>query len=227
MKIKDLPEMEKPYEKFENYGAERLSDAELLAIIIKSGTKDKTSVELAQEILLLDSEKRGLNFLKEVSIDDLRKIKGLGRVKAIQLKATIELAKRISKPYKILRKTVTSPDDVAEVLMSDMKDSSQEMMKVIVLNVKNEIVRVSTISLGTANSTLIEARDVFKEAIRYNSTRIIVAHNHPSGDPTPSKSDIVFSARLRDAGKIIGIEVLDHVIIGNDKFCSLKRMNKF
>ncbi len=227
MKIKDLPEMEKPYEKFENYGAERLSDAELLAIIIKSGTKDKTSVELAQEILLLDSEKRGLNFLKEVSIDDLRKIKGLGRVKAIQLKATIELAKRISKPYKILRKTVTSPDDVAEVLMSDMKDSSQEMMKVIVLNVKNEIVRVSTISLGTANSTLIEARDVFKEAIRYNSTRIIVAHNHPSGDPTPSKSDIVFSARLRDAGKLIGIEVLDHVIIGNDKFCSLKRMNKF
>ena len=227
MKIKDLPEMEKPYEKFENYGAERLSDAELLAIIIKSGTKDKTSVELAQEILLLDSEKRGLNFLKEVSIDDLRKIKGLGRVKAIQLKATIELAKRISKPYKILRKTVTSPDDVAEVLMSDMKDSSQEMMNVIVLNVKNEIVRVSTISLGTANSTLIEARDVFKEAIRYNSTRIIVAHNHPSGDPTPSKSDIVFSARLRDAGKLIGIEVLDHVIIGNDKFCSLKRMNKF
>lgn len=227
MKIKDLPEMEKPYEKFENYGAERLSDAELLAIIIKSGTKDKTSVELAQEILLLDSEKRGLNFLKEVSIDDLRKIKGLGRVKAIQLKATIELAKRISKPYKILRKTITSPDDVAEVLMSDMKDSSQEMMKVIVLNVKNEIVRVSTISLGTANSTLIEARDVFKEAIRYNSTRIIVAHNHPSGDPTPSKSDIVFSARLRDEGKLIGIEVLDHVIIGNDKFCSLKRMNKF
>lgn len=227
MKIKDLPEMEKPYEKFENYGAERLSDAELLAIIIKSGTKDKTSVELAQEILLLDSEKRGLNFLREISIDDLRKIKGLGRVKAIQLKATIELAKRISKPYKILRKTVTSPDDVAEVLMSDMKDSSQEMMKVIVLNVKNEIVRVSTISLGTANSTLIEARDVFKEAIRYNSTRIIVAHNHPSGDPTPSKSDIVFSARLRDAGKLIGIEVLDHVIIGNDKFCSLKRMNKF
>ena len=227
MKIKDLPEMEKPYEKFENYGAQRLSDAELLAIIIKSGTKDTTSVELAQEILLLDSEKRGLNFLKEVSIDDLRKIKGLGRVKAIQLKATIELAKRISKPYKILRKTITSPDDVAEVLMSDMKDSSQEMMKVIVLNVKNEIVRVSTISLGTANSTLIEARDVFKEAIRYNSTRIIVAHNHPSGDPTPSKSDIVFSARLRDAGKLIGIEVLDHVIIGNDKFCSLKRMNKF
>lgn len=227
MKIKDLPEMEKPYEKFENYGAERLSDAELLAIIIKSGTKDKTSVELAQEILLLDSEKRGLNFLKEVSIDDLRKIKGLGRVKAIQLKATIELANRISKPYKILRKTVTSPDDVAEVLMSDMKDSSQEMMKVVVLNVKNEIVRVSTISLGTANSTLIEARDVFKEAIRANCTRIIVAHNHPSGDPTPSKSDIVFSVRLRDAGKLIGIELLDHVIIGNDRFCSLKRMNKF
>lgn len=227
MKIKDLPEMEKPYEKLENYGVERLSDSELLAIIIKSGTKNKTSVELAQEILLLDNEKRGLNFLKDVSIDDLRKIKGLGRVKAIQLKATIELANRISKPYKILRKIVTSPEDVADVLMADMKDSLQEMMKVVVLNVKNEIVRIATIGIGTANSTLIEVRDVFKEPIRSNATRIIVAHNHPSGDPTPSKSDILFSVKLRDAGKLIGIELLDHIIIGNGKFCSLKRMNKF
>lgn len=227
MKIKDLPEMEKPYEKLENYGAVRLSDAELLAVILKSGTKNKTSIELAQEVLLLDSEKAGLSFLSDVSLDDLQKIKGLGRVKAIQLKATIELAKRISKPYNILKKSVTTPEEVANILMPDMRDSTQEIMKVIVLNVKNQIIKISTIGIGTANATLIEARDVFKEPIRLNSTRIIVAHNHPSGDPTPSKSDVSFSIKMRDAGQLIGIELLDHIIIGNGKYCSLKRMNKF
>ena len=100
-------------------------------------------------------------------------------------------------------------------------------MKVVVLNVKNQIVKISTIGIGTANATLIEARDVFKEPIRLNSTRIIVAHNHPSGDPTPSKSDVLFSIKMRDAGKLIGIELLDHIVIGNGEYCSLKRMNKF
>lgn len=227
MKIKDLPEMEKPYEKLENYGATKLSDAELLAVIIKSGTKNKTSIELAQEVLLLDGENAGLSFLNDISIEDLQKIKGLGRVKAIQLKATIELAKRISKPYNISKKSVTTPDEVANILMPDMRDASQEIMKVVVLNVKNQIIKISTIGIGTANATLIEARDVFKEPIRLNSTRIIVAHNHPSGDPTPSKSDVLFSIKMREAGKLIGIELLDHIVIGNGEYCSLKRMNKF
>lgn len=227
MKIKDLPEMEKPYEKLENYGASRLSDAELLAVVLKSGTKNKTSVELAQEILLLDSEEKGLNFLKDIPTDELQKIKGLGRVKAIQLKAVVELATRISKPRKIIKRIITSPEEVANILMADMKDETQEIMKVLVLNTKNEIIRIATVGIGTANVNLIEVRDVFKEPIRSNATKIILAHNHPSGDPSPSNSDVTFSVKMREFGAVMGIEVLDHVIIGNGKFSSLKRMKKF
>lgn len=227
MKIKDLPEMEKPYEKLENYGASKLSDAELLAVVLKSGTKNKTSVELAQEILLLDSEEKGLNFLKDIPTDELQKIKGLGRVKAIQLKAVVELAIRISTPRKIIKRIITSPEEVANILMADMKDETQEIMKVLVLNTKNEIIRIATVGIGTANVNLIEVRDVFKEPIRSNATKIILAHNHPSGDPSPSNSDITFSVKMREFGAVMGIEVLDHVIIGNGKFSSLKRMKKF
>lgn len=227
MKIKDLPEMEKPYEKLENYGASKLSDAELLAVVLKSGTKNKTSVELAQEILLLDSEEKGLNFLKDIPTDELQKIKGLGRVKAIQLKALVELATRISTPRKIIKRIITSPEEVANILMADMKDETQEIMKVLVLNTKNEIIRIATVGIGTANVNLIEVRDVFKEPIRSNATKIILAHNHPSGDPSPSNSDITFSVKMREFGAVMGIEVLDHVIIGNGKFSSLKRMKKF
>lgn len=227
MKIKDLPEMEKPYEKLENYGASKLSDAELLAVVLKSGTKNKTSVELAQEILLLDSEEKGLNFLKDIPTDELQKIKGLGRVKAIQLKAVVELATRISTPRKIIKRIITSPEEVANILMADMKDETQEIMKVLVLNTKNEIIRIATVGIGTANVNLIEVRDVFKEPIRSNATKIILAHNHPSGDPSPSNSDITFSVKMREFGAAMGIEVLDHVIIGNGKFSSLKRMKKF
>lgn len=227
MKIKDLPEMEKPYEKLENYGASRLSDAELLAVVLKSGTKNKTSVELAQEILLLDSEEKGLNFLKDIPTDELQKIKGLGRVKAIQLKAVVELATRISTPRKIIKRIITSPEEVANILMADMKDETQEIMKVLVLNTKNEIIRIATVGIGTANVNLIEVRDVFKEPIRSNATKIILAHNHPSGDPSPSNSDVTFSVKMREFGAVMGIEVLDHVIIGNGKFSSLKRMKKF
>lgn len=227
MKIKDLPEMEKPYEKLENYGASKLSDAELLAVMLKSGTKNKTSVELAQEILLLDSEEKGLNFLKDIPTDELQKIKGLGRVKAIQLKAVVELASRISTPRKIIRRIITSPEEVANILMADMKDETQEIMKVLILNTRNEIVRIATVGIGTANFNLIEVRDVFKEPIRSNATKIILAHNHPSGDPSPSKSDITFSVKMREIGAVMGIEVLDHVIIGDGRFSSLKRMKKF
>lgn len=227
MKIKDLPEMEKPYEKLENYGASKLSDAELLAVVLKSGTKNKTSVELAQEILLLDTEEKGLNFLKDIPTDELQKIKGLGRVKAIQLKAVVELATRISTPRKIIKRIITSPEEVANILMADMKDETQEIMKVLVLNTKNEIIRIATVGIGTANVNLIEVRDVFKEPIRSNATKIILAHNHPSGDPSPSNSDITFSVKMREFGAVMGIEVLDHVIIGNGKFSSLKRMKKF
>lgn len=227
MKIKDLPEMEKPYEKLENYGAEKLSDAELLAVIIKSGIKNMTAVQLAQEVLLLDKDNVGISFLKNITIENLQKIKGLGRVKAIQLKAIAELSIRMAKPQKIFRKEICSPEAVAEILMNEMKDESQEMIKTILLNTQNQLIRIVTNAVGTASSSIVEIKDVFKEPIKSNASRIILVHNHPSGDPTPSNSDIRFSIKMRDAGAIFGIEVVDHVIIGDGKFTSLKRLRKF
>lgn len=227
MKIKDLPDMEKPYEKLENYGGKVLSDAELLAVIIKSGTKDKTVVEVAQETLLLDKDKKGLSFLNDVSIEELQKVKGLGRVKAIQLKAVAELASRISRPQKILRKEITSPEDVVEILMNEMRNEPQEIIKTLILNTKSELIRIVTNAMGTVNSSLVEVRDIFKEPIKSNATQIILVHNHPSGDPYPSQSDIRFTKKIKEAGEVFGIEVVDHIIIGDGIFSSLKRLRKF
>lgn len=227
MKIKDLPEMEKPYEKLENYGAEKLSDAELLAVVIKTGTKNYTAVQIAQQILKLDREQRGLTFLKNATFEELRKIKGLGRVKTIQIKAVVELASRMSKPQKILRKIIESPEDVARILMPDMQHEEQEVMKTLIMNTQNELLTITTNAIGTVNIAYVEVRDIFKDAMRYNASRIIIVHNHPSGNPTPSASDVKFSKKIKDAGELFGIELIDHIIIGNGSFNSLKRMKKF
>ncbi len=227
MRIRDLPETEKPYEKIENYGAECLSNAELLAVIIKSGTKNVTAVEIAQQILLLDKENQGLGFLKNVSLEDLQNINGLGRVKSIQMKALAEFAIRFSKPQTIVRKAITSPEDVAEILMAELKNESQEIVKTLILNNQNELIRIVTNAVGSGNSSYIEIKDIFKEAIKSSATKIIVVHNHPSGSIEPSLEDIKFTYKVKDAGELIGIELIDHVIIGNSKFASLKRLNKF
>lgn len=227
MKIKDLPETEKPYEKIENYGAECLSNAELLAVIIKSGTKNVTAVEIAQQILLLDKENQGLGFLKNVSFEDLQNINGLGRVKSIQMKALAEFAIRFSKPQMIVRKAITSPEDVAGILMAEMKDEPQEIVKTLILNNQNELIRVVTNAVGSGNSSYIEIKDIFKEAIKSSATKIIVVHNHPSGSVEPSLEDVKFTYKVKDAGELMGIELVDHVIIGNGKFASLKRLKKF
>lgn len=227
MKIKDLPDMEKPYEKLEAYGASRLSDAELLAIIIRTGTKNSTSIELAQKLLLLDTEKRGLSFLKNISIQEMMQIKGLGRVKAIQLKAVFELAGRFLVPSINKRLVITGPDIVAKLLMNELKDETQEMIKTIIMNTQNELIRIVTNAIGSVNASIIEVRDIFKEPIKSNAPKIIIVHNHPSGNPEPSASDIKFTHKIHDMGEMLGIELLDHIIIGNNSFLSLKRLKKF
>lgn len=225
MKLKDLPETEKPYEKIENYGAQFLSNAELLAVIIKTGTKDKTAIEIAQEILLLDYQKQGLSFLKDISIEDLKNIKGLGRVKSIQLKAMVEFAVRFSKPSTIQKKSITSPEDVATLLMNELKDEPQELIKTLILNTQNELMRIVTITKGSANSSYVEIKDIFKDAIKSNASRIILVHNHPSGQVSPSRADIELTNKVRHAGELLNIELLDHIIIGDGIFSSLKRDN--
>lgn len=223
MKIKDLPQSERPYEKLEHYGEQNLSNAELLAIIIKSGTKDESSIIIAQKILSLNTgmHSNNLRFLQDISIEEFMQIKGIGKVKAIQLKAICELTKRMARPINEQKQTIKSPKDVAEMLIPELRYEKQEIVRVIVLNNKNVVLKVATISLGGSNFACIEPRDVLSEAIKMQAPRIILVHNHPSGDSTPSKGDFKVTDRIFEAASLMGIELLDHIIIGDGNYRSL------
>lgn len=223
LKMTDLPASERPYEKLEKFGAETLSNAELLAIIIRTGNRDETSVALAQRLLMQGEGGNGLVFLYNVSLEQLRKIKGIGRVKAIQLKALMELSKRISSTFGMdKRLTLKSPEDVSGLLMEEMRHLNKEVFKVILLNTKNHLIKHMNISIGSLNASVVHPREVFSEAVKAGCSGVIFAHNHPSGDPEPSMEDIETTRRLVSAGNILGIKVLDHVIIGNGRYVSLK-----
>lgn len=221
MKMKELPLSERPYEKLELYGADKLSNAELLAIIIKTGTKEKTVVTIAQEILKLQNG-NNLRFLADLSIEDFMKIKGIGKVKAIQLKAVAELTKRIARPIDNKIK-IKSAKDVADLLMPEMRYEKREIAKVILLNSKNIIQKIINISLGGANFACLEPKDVLSEAIKIGAPKIILVHNHPSGDAHPSKSDFTLTERLYESAQIIGIDLLDHIVIGDGTYESILR----
>ena len=221
MKMKEIPSSERPYEKLEFYGAEKLSNAELLAIIIKTGTKDKTVVMIAQEILKLQSGK-SLRFLQDLSIEDFMQIKGIGKIKAIQLKAVAELTKRVGQPIDSKIKIKTAKD-VADLLMAEMKYEKREIAKVLLLNSKNIIQKVVDISLGGTNFAYLEPKDVFTEAIKIGAPKIILVHNHPSGDAKPSKSDFALTERIYDAAQILGVDLLDHIVIGDETYESILR----
>ena len=227
MKIKELPEGERPYEKLELYGEKALSNAELLAIIIKNGTKEKTSVEIANEIINLNQtpDRRDLNFLREFSLEELMNIKGIGRVKAIQIKAICELATRMGKPSNYKKVQIKSSKDVAELLMNDLRFEKREMAKIIILNNKNIIMRIIDVALGAGNFSNLNIRYVLSEAVKINGPKIILVHNHPSGDPTPSKSDIIVTNKLKEAGNTLNVELLDHIIIGNMQYKSILSEN--
>ena len=221
MKIKELPLSERPYEKLVNYGAENLSNAELLAIIIKTGTKERTSVSIAQEILNLNGDVDNLRFLQDVSLEEFMRIKGVGEVKAIQLKAVCELTKRISRPINNQKIVIKSPEDVAKILIPELRYEKRELAKVIILNTKNVIQRIADISLGGTNFACIEPKDVLVEAIKMQAPKIILVHNHPSGDPTPSKGDYNVTDRIYEAAELVGINLLDHIVIGDGTYRSL------
>ena len=222
MKVKELPISERPYEKLEMYGEKALSNAELIAIIIKSGTKEESSVNIAQRILALDKNgENNLSFLQNVSIKEFMSIKGVGKVKAIQLKAICELTKRMSKPFDASQIQINSPKDVAKILTNEMKYEKREIVKAIILNSKNIIIKIVDICYGGTNSAILSPKDVLQEVIKIGAPKIILVHNHPSGDPTPSKKDIEFTERLLKASKIIGIEFLDHIVIGEYGYRSI------
>lgn len=223
IKMKELPLSERPYEKLEMYGAEVLTNSELLAIIIKTGTRDETSIMLAQKILNLksDNQNQDLRFLQDISIKELMTIKGIGKVKAIQIKAIGELTKRLSKPINNMKIKLKSSKEVADLFMQEMRYEKKEIMKLVILNSKNVIQKIINISLGATNSVSVEPKEILLEAIKCQANRIILIHNHPSGDPTPSKLDYVFTDRIYECADIMGIELLDHIVIGDGKYTSI------
>ena len=225
IKMKELPISERPYEKLELYGADKLTNSELLAIIIKTGTKDETAVSLAQRILKLNDtvQKEDLSFLQNISISEYMTIKGIGKVKAIQLIALGEIAKRINKPINKQNIKIKSSKDVANLLMNELRNEKREKVKLILLNSKNIIMKIKDISYGGTNFSMIETREILEEVIKTQAPKMILVHNHPSGDVTPSKADFSMTDRIYDAAKLVGVELLDHIIIGDNKFESILR----
>lgn len=223
MKIKELPLTERPYEKLEIYGAESLSNAELLAIIIKTGTKEQSAVSIAQNILKLNeqAEQENLRFLQEIALEEFMKIKGIGKVKAIQLKAICELTKRIARPINKKKPIIKTPKDVADMLIPELRYEKQEKVKVLILNSKNTVLKTYDVSLGGSNFAYIEPKDVLAEAIKMQAPKIILVHNHPSGDAKPSKGDYKVTDRIYEAAQLMGIQLLDHIIIGDGLYQSL------
>lgn len=221
IKLKDVPALERPYEKLEMYGAENLSNSELLAIIIKTGSKEESAISLAQRILSLNHKNVDLTFLQDLSLQEFMQIKGIGKVKAIQLKAVCELAKRIGRPTNKDKVIIRTPEDVANLLMKEMKYAKREIAKVILLNTKNVVQKITNISLGATNLAVIEPKDVFVDAIKMQMPKMILVHNHPSGDPTPSKADFCMTDRIYEGAELLGIELLDHIVIGDEKFESI------
>ncbi len=220
--IKQLPETERPYEKLELYGEKALSNAELLAIIIKTGTKEETSLQLAQKILKLnENQNESLEFIQDISIEEFMQIKGIGKVKAIQIKAVCELATRIFKSSNYKKIKVKKPDDIAKFLISELKFQKREILKLIILDNRNQILKIKDVAVGQKNQVFASIREILSEPIKMNAPKIIIAHNHPSGDPTPSEPDKKFTYELYKKANEFDIELLDHIVIGSENYTSI------
>lgn len=218
MKIKDFPKVDRPREKLEHYGPERLSDSELLAILLRTGSEGINVIELANKIL----RKFGGAGLISASIQELKNTFGLGSAKASEIIAAFELSRRfLQNKQSVL---LLSPKDVWDQLR-DIRDNKKEHFVIFFLDVRNQEIKREIVSVGSLNANLVHPREVFESAVRHLAAQIIMAHNHPSGDLEPSKNDIEITKRLINAGKIIGIEVMDHIIVSRDKFYSFKEHN--
>lgn len=218
--IKNMPESERPREKMLTHGCQSLSNAELLAIILSTGTRDKTAIDLARGILNMSAE--GLRTLTDCTIEELMQIRGVGLAKASQVIAAVELGKRIALTTNVDNYKIQGPEDVGNLLMEEMRYLNKEIFNIILLNTKNNVISIENISVGSLNASIVHPREVFNIAIRRSSSAIILAHNHPSGDPKPSTEDINITKRLIEAGSIVGINVLDHIIIGDGVYFSMK-----
>lgn len=219
--MKQLPLSERPYEKFETDGAEKLSEKELLSVIIRTGTKNDRADQIALR-LLESCGNDGLQALWNMDLGQLKKIPGIGKVKAIQILCVCELAKRLARGKRILGTKVSSPEDIISYYNVHLKYQEKEHLILLILDSKNRILSEETLSIGTINATIADPREIFFTALKKNAVSIILLHNHPSGDPVPSTEDIISTKQIIEAGKIIGIQLYDHIIIGQNSYVSLR-----
>jgi DNA repair protein RadC len=217
--VRDLPRQERPRERLQKFGPEALSAQELLALVIGRGIPKKSVMSIAQELLVRFGNVRAIS---HATIEELSQIKGIGLAKAAQIKASFELGRREELEPELKNFDIKDPESVVKAIRASIKDKAKEHFKLILLNPRNKIIGISTISIGTLNASLVHPREVFKDAITHSAASVVLAHNHPSGDPEPSEDDIKITKKLVDSGKILGIEVLDHIIIGKNNFCSFK-----
>lgn len=225
--IKDIPPQDRPYEKCLEFGAEHLTDAELLAVILRTGRRGSSSLELSYEVLNLPQTKnQGLAGLYHLSAQELMKIPGVGKVKAIQLKCIGELSRRMSRQRAKGRLSFNMPVTIADYYMEELRHEEQEVLLCMMLDTKNHLLGEKRLFLGTVNASLVSPRELFLEALRFQAVNIILVHNHPSGDPTPSKADVEITERVRLGGELLGIHLLDHIIIGEHTYVSFREKER-
>ncbi len=217
----------RPYERCMSLGAASLSDAQLLAAILRTGTTGMDATELALKVMGLckdgiNDRDNSLLELTRLSIPQLMRIKGIGKVKAIQIQCICELSRRIAKQTAAKNLDFSSPDSIAAYYMQDLRNLDREHLILAMLDNKCCLIHDCIISIGTVNASLVNPREIFTQALRYGAVSIVMLHNHPSGDVTPSRNDIIVTGRVKEAGDILGIRLIDHIIIGNNTFTSLK-----
>ena len=227
LSIKEIPFEDRPYEKFKKLGPKSLTDAELLAIVIKNGSKELNSIDISR--LLLGQHENGISgfdYLKQTSLDELMKVPGIGKVKSIELKALIELSYRINNEIKAKQKIkITCSKDVYNLLKNEMEYKETEEVKVVILDNKCFVKTVATVSMGATNKSVVSPKEILSEPMKMLATSIILVHNHPSGDTTPSRQDIILTKKILDYSRIFEIELLDHIIIGKYGYTSIKEVN--
>lgn len=220
MRIKLLPEDERPVEKAFSCGMESLSNSELIALILRTGTRNTSAVHLAEEILA--AADGGLKGLGSFSPDELMKLKGIGKAKACALAGAVELGKRISSAGARCAFTAESAESVAEMFMEELRYKKKEYFKCLLVNAKGKVLFCDDVSIGDLSAAVVHPREVFSQAVRKSASAVIFVHNHPSGDPSPSSDDIRTTERLVESGRILGIRVLDHIIIGDGHYVSMR-----
>ena len=219
IRMKDVPKEERPRERLIRHGAERLANRELLAILLRTGNRNESALMLADRLL---SRFGSLPELAQTSYEELLSVKGIGPAKAADILAAFELAKRLGESRMEFEGIISNPQDAAQLVLGELSHADKEHFMIIMLNTKHCVIAKKVVSIGHLHASLVHPREMFKEAIKRSSAAVILVHNHPSGDLTPSRDDITTTERLRDVGEMLGIEVLDHIIVGNNNYLSFR-----